>query len=100
MFNKALGTGTLEEGTGELHSKAVSLMRTVVLVWIKDPGVVTCWHAGKLVSYQRLDELLSEITNRILKSINNSKPYVLKYIDFQKIFTYLYNYCKFFSMDF
>ena len=54
MFNKALGTGTLEEGTGELHSKAVSLMRTVVLVWIKDPGVVTCWHAGKLVSYREL----------------------------------------------
>lgn len=39
-FNKALGTGTLGEGT-ETHSKAVSLMRTVMLVWIKDPGVVT-----------------------------------------------------------
>lgn len=41
--------------------------------------------ANEVVFYQRLDELLSEITNRILKSINNSKPYVLKYIDFQKI---------------
>lgn len=41
--------------------------------------------ANVVVFYQRLDELLSEITNRILKSINNSKPFVLKYIDFQKI---------------
>ena len=41
--------------------------------------------ANEVVFYQRLDELLSEITNRILESINNLKPYLLTYTDFQKI---------------
>ena len=52
--------------------------------------------ANEVVFYQRLDELLSEITNRILESINNLKPYLLTYTDFQKI---LNNVFERFSVD-
>ena len=41
--------------------------------------------ANEVVFYQRLDELLSEITNRILKSINSLTSYTLTYTEFQKI---------------
>ena len=52
--------------------------------------------ANEVAFYQRLDELLSEITNRILESINNLKPYLLTYTDFQKI---LNNVFERFSVD-
>lgn len=41
--------------------------------------------ASEVVFYQRLDELLNELTNRILKSVNSLNPYFLTYADFQKI---------------
>ena len=34
-------------------------------------------NANEVIFYQRLDELLSEITNRILNSINNLTSYIL-----------------------
>lgn len=53
-------------------------------------------NANEVIFYQRLDELLSEITNRILNSINNLTSYILTYTDFQKI---LYNVFERFSVD-
>lgn len=40
---------------------------------------------SEVVFYQRLDELLSELTDRVLKSVNSLKPYLLTYTEFQKI---------------
>lgn len=42
-------------------------------------------NANEVIFYQRLDELLSEITNRILKSVNSLTSYTLTYTEFQKI---------------
>ena len=40
---------------------------------------------NKVVYYQRLEEFLCEITNKIMNSVLKSQSFILTYMDFQKI---------------